>query len=193
MPQAAVPDVNVSIIRYREVLLRSRQERDPSGVWFAVQALNGTLDDDLQLTFIPRAQYNLQRKAKHYTHCVECNSELAFDMASVKSHPAGWALRMTGKAQDNTLHLKCTQCDTWQHLDVDKADVDIQQTSPLELDVLPTPPQHSTMSELVYNDPAFWQWVDLVVFVLEDRMRKFRAKYRVQDNEPMPVGMGDDE
>lgn len=193
MPQAAVPDINVSIIRYREVMLRSRQERDPAGVWFAIQALNGTLDGDLQLSFIPRAQYNLMRKARHSTHCGECDAPVALDMSSIKSRPAGWALRMTGKAMDDTIHVKCPQCEAWQHLDLSKADVDVEQPSPLELDVLPMPPQHSTMSELVYNEPAFWQWADLVVYVIEDRMRKFRAKYRVNDGEITPVPHEDDE
>ena len=186
MPQAAIPDINVSIIRYREYLLKSRIDKDPAGVWFAIQGLNGLLDPDFKITFVPRQQYELQLRAQHITHC-HCGVDISFDPVQVKARPAGWAMRAAGRKTRPTLQVKCVACGDWQHIDFATSDIAKVVKSPLDVKDLPYPPQHSSMSDLIYNEYDFWRWLDLVMYVMEDRLRKFREKYRVSAEEDVAV------
>ena len=43
------------------------------------------------------------------------------------------------------------------------------------------------MSDLIYNEYDFWRRLDLVMYVMEDRLRKFRKKYRVSTEEDVAV------
>ena len=191
MPQAAVPDVNVAIIRYREFMLKARLERDPAGVWFAIRGLNGLLDPDFKIVFVPQSQYNLMVRAQHLTTCEECGKDISFDPAQVQTRRAGWALRAAGKSPPPRLHVQCANCHNWQHIDVQKSDVGVKVVSPLDLRELPLPPKHKSMPDLVYREHDFWAWFDLAVYVIEDRIRRFREKYRTTEEQAITAGPDD--
>ena len=61
--------------------------------------------------------------------------------------------------------------------------MDVVQESPLDLSIIPEPPGMDTIASVVYYDHDYWKWANLVVRVIEDRMRKFREKYKISSGD----------
>ena len=160
MPQALVPDINVSVIRYREFMLRSRQDMTPAGFLFGLRGLNGALDSDMQVTFIPRSQYQMMCKSQHVITCGDCGKDIKIDFSKLQTRQAGWLAVATGRGGAAPA-VQCGACQYWQRVDMQTSDISVTVVSPLTLTVLPNPPPHSSLADLVYGEHDFWGWCDL--------------------------------
>ena len=190
MPQALAPDVNVAIIKYREYLLRARSEKDAGGFEFALAGLLGTLDQGLALTMVRREDYDRALRMRHIAPCKECGADIMVhqDVAP----PDTWFQRSVGLVTKPTVvRMICRKCGRIQILDWTVDPVDVVQESPLDLSIIPEPPGMDTIASVVYYDHDYWKWANLVVRVIEDRMRKFREKYKISSGDGIIIEEGE--
>ena len=189
MPQALTPDVNVAVTRHRECLIRARMEENPPMFNFALQGLLGCLDEELTLEMIPRSQYEVEIAVEKSAVCKECDNEILISgNLDVVRHVDSWYIRSVGRETNkNSVHVVCPKCKHRNAIDVSKDRIIETRTSPVNLKVLPMPPPVFTPVDRIYNNSQYWQWADIVIHVLEDRMRKFREKYQVREMSDVAV------
>lgn len=187
-----IPDVNVAIVRHREAMLQARKEHNPNAFIFAMYGLLGTLDRDLAPQILPRRQYEMVARGRQKMACKKCGEMIDFSVAEMGVGHQGLALRLSG-FENHYKTVKCGKCQKIQKVDYVRDEIKDTPVDPAKQDCIPEPPPHRSISESIYYESEFWKWSELIIYVLEDRFRQFRAKYHQQGSGDISVGEVDDD
>ena len=182
MPQAACPDINVSIIRYREILHEGYRIKDYTMCNRAIQALNGLLPPNLRIVFVNRMYYEKGKKTQLILECPACESKSPVDLMHYE--PSSFKESVLGMEPFD--FVECPKCKTPCPADKSIPSLALQPIQDTEEDleiIFPEPPSMESVAERAWNGTAYWDWVVEITAVIEDRMRRFRNSVKVDDTE----------
>ena len=189
MPQAAIPDINVAIMNNRNMVLRGQSENLPDLIVKGILNMNGCLDDELKITFVPKAQYDRMSLTRRYIQCPECDSNTYIEMNKDTTKRKYSKLRKTYrdilKIPHYVDYIKCVNCEAFLYFNTDKRiiikNIPFNKFDLKEL-ILPSPPNLNGVVDSVFNSQIMEEWQKLVVPVMEDCCRRFRNMYAVQSD-----------
>lgn len=200
MPQSAVPDLNNAIVAYRSLLQEGLKWRDPAVIVRAVHVLNGCLDEEMKLGFVPWSEYLETHKGTRVVECPYCPLDpktglrAAHGLENVRDKlstmPSAFRT-VLGEAESYRV-LECPA--THGEIYVDDPDTAIvnQPHNAYEAgEAVPEPPPHESIADRALYGAAFEKWATLIASILEDRCRQFRNKYRADSNDTDTGGEGD--
>ena len=201
--------MNVAIMRARAMMEMGFLKVDYRIFLHGVSAMNGCLDDDLKIIFIPKQEVEAHYEIPKSVICEWCGQETEFRKGDIKFNELdqydlfGIAMMSDHDLikvmidvnphkpneyyhyQDMKPHLKTTQC---KNLECKKTiyfrhstRVEEKPRDIYEQKYYPENPSMKTMPHRSVNTDAFWYWADEIKGVMEDRCRKFRNKYGIQE------------
>ena len=180
MPQSAIPDVNISIVRAREFFIKGLEHHNHQQVLSAIESLNGSLDPDLKLKFIPARQYNQMITPISLVECPNCNEEIEISKNNItnKSHPITKLQEQILNIDHNIRTISCPKCQRKIYIDLE-SDLTIikKPKSKYEQEFVPAHPRIDSLYDRSINDFKFWKWARETWGILEDRCRQFRNMY----------------
>ena len=177
--QAALPDLNTAIIRYRIMITACIEREDYAGAIGGIYALNGLLPEDYRVR-VSTEEFNEITKTNISIKCKHCSEE--FDFYKIKVWDM--LLRLIPSLLRNTKYEKtwnCPKCEKPNRL----IDSEMKQTkiSPnVYLHVMPEPlkREQGVLGRTAYHN-SMVNWVWTFMGELEERCGKLRHDFLNRD------------
>ena len=190
MPQSATADVNVGIMRAREVFIDGLIKGIPYLVLAAIDSFNGCLPPELKIRYITEKQYRQRITPKNTVECPTCSIEIPLNMDRIIITTPKISKRQALVLQKPTQvrYVICVDCNKKVFIDLDKSlSFTTIPKSKFEEEFISRPPNMNTIYDRAMNRIAFEKWASSIWGIIEDRNRQFRNMYSLDNDDSEEV------
>ena len=182
MPQASIPDVNITIQKALDVGFKAYELGDWRRCRSAVRWVNAILPPALKIKFIPENQYNDLVRASLITECPACK-----EGHEIKPQNTVYPNKDDPYIDEESKKVKYTNCSHCGHKIYLTTETEAENISQdiMEFEYFRECPEMNTGTKRSIHTDDFWDWFEQIWEILLDRVRQFRDMASTKDDEDL--------